>query len=403
MINRTAIDTIKGYLYQFDFAIIKILELSQNTDTVIVEGIEDVDINTATEETAIQCKYYAKTEYNHSVIAKPIRLMLNHYKEVVNGNKPRINYKLYGFFRSGQSKLSHPIDIDFLKDYFLTYTENGIKYSHHTALNLNDSELIDFISHLSLDICALEYQAQLTKISNLLMKELRCTYFEAEHFFYNNALKVIKNIAIEQSKSKRTINKGDFLRQINLKQVLFHEWFITFKGEAKWFAALREQYFTGLNISPFERFFIIEVPVKNYKRTELKDLLFTIARKWSKLSQREQKPFCPYIYLHNIPQSELIKLKRELYLENVPFRDGFDFDGATFNSKSLTKPILHNNPIKLKILNKIEYLSTTITEVSNTKEIYQFYNSSTFFENEQENIKHVKIQVAQLTDIKKII
>ena len=95
MIDRTAIDTIKGYFYQFDYAIIKLLELSIETDTIIVEGIEDVDINTATEETAIQCKYYANTEYNHSVIAKPIRLMLDHYKEVINGTKKRINYKLY--------------------------------------------------------------------------------------------------------------------------------------------------------------------------------------------------------------------------------------------------------------------------------------------------------------------
>src|SRR4051794_491151 len=108
MADRTAIDTIKGYFYQFDYAIAKLLELSQDTDTIIVEGIEDVDINTATEETAIQCKYYAKTEYNHSVIAKPIKLMLNHYKEVTNGTKKKINYKLYGYFQSGQIKLTLP-------------------------------------------------------------------------------------------------------------------------------------------------------------------------------------------------------------------------------------------------------------------------------------------------------
>ena len=90
MKDRTAIDTIKGYFYQLDFSIIKLLELVNDTDSIVVEGIEDVDINTATEETAIQCKYYAKTEYNHSVIAKPIRQLLDHYKEVLNGTKLRI-------------------------------------------------------------------------------------------------------------------------------------------------------------------------------------------------------------------------------------------------------------------------------------------------------------------------
>ena len=62
------------------------LELDADTDTVSIEGIEDVDINHLDETTAIQCKYYSKTEYNHSVIAKPIRLMLSNYKETL-GNK----------------------------------------------------------------------------------------------------------------------------------------------------------------------------------------------------------------------------------------------------------------------------------------------------------------------------
>lgn len=60
MHERAAVDTIKGYFYQFDFTIIKLLELSNDTNTIVVEGIEDIDIKTATDETAVQCKYYAK-------------------------------------------------------------------------------------------------------------------------------------------------------------------------------------------------------------------------------------------------------------------------------------------------------------------------------------------------------
>ncbi|UOU96998.1 DUF4297 domain-containing protein [Chryseobacterium daecheongense] len=126
MKERTAIDTIKGYFYQFDLAIVKLLELKKDAETIVIEGIEDIDINTATEETAIQCKYHAKKEYNHSVIAKPIRLMLDHYKEVREGTKKQINYKLYGYFESGQAKLTLPIDSTFLKKHFLTYTEKKL-------------------------------------------------------------------------------------------------------------------------------------------------------------------------------------------------------------------------------------------------------------------------------------
>ncbi|MCX2584525.1 DUF4297 family anti-phage-associated protein [Pedobacter sp. MR22-3] len=403
MTDRTAIDTIKGYFYQFDYAISELLELDLDTDTIIIEGIEDVDVSTATDELAIQCKYYAKTEYNHSVIAKPIRLMLDHYKEVTNGNKKRINYKLYGYFQSGQAKLTLPIDTIFLKDYFLTYIENKVKHCHHTKHNLSDAELNDFLSLLTIDISALEYQLQVSKIITLLMKQFNCQAFEAEHFFYNNALKVIKDIAVEGDIAKRKISKLEFLSKINFKRVLFNEWFITYKGESKLFAELRSQYFTGLNISPYERLFIIEIPNTNYLRAEIKDLILTISKKWSKLSTREPQPFCPYIYLHNILPQELLELKKELFSEGFQFIDGFDFDGSDFNPKSILKPANSNNSIKIKILNKFEHIDLTVKEITKTKEIYQFYNTTPFFDIKYQNVKQVEIQFSLLTDIKKII
>ncbi|MDQ0068181.1 DUF4297 family anti-phage-associated protein [Chryseobacterium lathyri] len=403
MKERTAIDTIKGYFYQFDFAIVKLLELKKDSETIVIEGIEDIDIDTATEETAIQCKYHAKKEYNHSVIAKPIRLMLDHYKEVTKGTKKRINYKLYGYFESGQAKLKLPIDSNFLKKHFLTYTEKKVEYYHHLKHNFTNTELDDFISLLEININALEYQSQVTKISSLLVNQFSCKTFEAEHFFYNNALKVIKELSIENDIKKRKISKSEFLKKIDFKRVLFNEWFVTYKGEAKLFAELRAQYFTTFNISSFERFFLIEIPAKNYVRTELKDVIFTISKKWSKLSKREQNPFCPYIYLHNIPHQELLDLKKELYSEGFIFTDGFDFDGAEFSAKSICKTANNNNSIKFKLLNKLEHINLTLNEINKTKEIYQFYSTNPFFNVSYTNMKQAEIQFSQLTDIKKIV
>lgn len=55
--DRTAIDTITGYYYQFDYYILQLLNCSGN-DEVCIEAIEDVDIRIADETTAVQCKYY---------------------------------------------------------------------------------------------------------------------------------------------------------------------------------------------------------------------------------------------------------------------------------------------------------------------------------------------------------
>ena len=82
--ERSAIATIKGYYYQFDYFILQLLKCNNETDSICIEGIEDVDLKTVDESTAIQCKYYAGTEYNHSVIAQPLRYMLDHYLSKAN-------------------------------------------------------------------------------------------------------------------------------------------------------------------------------------------------------------------------------------------------------------------------------------------------------------------------------
>ena len=42
--SRDAVDTIKGYYYQFDYFIFQLIGLANETDTVTIEGMEDVDI-----------------------------------------------------------------------------------------------------------------------------------------------------------------------------------------------------------------------------------------------------------------------------------------------------------------------------------------------------------------------
>jgi hypothetical protein len=403
MSDRTAVDTIKGYFYQFDHSIFQLLHATNNSDIIKIESIEDIDVKTATEETAIQCKYYAKTEYNHSVIGKPIRLMINHYKEVKEGTKPRLNYRLYGYFTSGQHKLTLPIDLVFLKDFLLTYTEKKIKYELHKNLALSDIDLNDFLSLLTIDISAMEYQAQISNITKLLMAEFKCTSFEAENFYYNNALKLLKYMATDNNVANRQINKSDFLSKINFKGILFNEWYIKFKGENKFFEDLRAEYFTALNISPYERFFLIEIPDSGLTRSELKELLLLISKKWSKLSKRENTPFCPYVYLHNFSEQKLIELKTSMQSEGFEFTDGYNFFGAIFEPLSIIKTASFHNGIKLKIINKINDLDSTLTSITKTKHIYQFYFQEPFYNNINEDIQDQKIQISELKNIAKII
>lgn len=403
MRDRIATDTIIGYFYQFDYAIYKLLKLCNSEESVTIEGVEDVDISTATEDTAVQCKYYSKTEYNHSVIAKPIRLMLNHYKEVKDGKKSIVNYYLYGFFSSGEDKLTLPIDKCFLKEHFLTYTREKVKHLHHDELGLDDNDLDDFISKLVININAISYDEQINEVINLLREQFDCNRFEAEHYYYNNAIKIIKDLSTKPNISERIITQKEFLKLINNKEFLFNEWFLVYRGKKEYFSALRKEYFTLLNISPFERFFLIEVDKKNYIRSELKELIFLISEKWTKISKRQTNPFCPYIYIHNIDIEELIEVKKELYGEGFKFIDGFDYNGASFSIKSILQSAKFENGIKIKILDTLEFLKLSLSKITTTKEVFQFYIKSPYIEIESTNIRVVKIQTKKLKDIKEII
>lgn len=402
MAGRAATETIAGYIYQFDYSIKCLLELQNDNDMIVVENIEDIDIHSCTEDSAIQCKYYAKTEYNHSVIAKPIRLMLKHYSSVKDDALPKINYKIYGFYKSGQDKLPLIVDVDFLKKHFLTYTEKNMMHKHHEDLGLNDGDLSDFLSLLTINIKAEEDSAQFKTIINLLKKQFDCDDFEAEHYYYNNALRLISHIAKKENVKERQLTKSNFITQIDKKEILFNNWFLQLKTEKKHYAAVKKQFFTIANISPYERFFLIELE-NDYVKSELKDLLLTISRKWKKISQREPSSFCPYVYIHNISEDDLLELKNELYQDNFKFIDGYNYKGASFCPISISQEANHANQISLKIIDTIDNLHATLSQIRKTKEIYQFYYTSSFFEPQNAMTKHVKIQHNKINSIKEII
>lgn len=407
MRDRSAVDTIKGYFYQFDLSILSVLQLTSPDDSIEIECTEDIDIRTATDVTATQCKYYAKTEYNHSIIKDAIKHMASHFKESLAGTKPKVSYSIKGHYASGQEKLDGDIDVDFLKKHFLTYSEGKgaakVTRYHHSELGLSDENLGEFLKRLTIDIRAKEFEEQYREILGELRSVFGGSQFSAEYFHYNNALAVIRELSIKASSADRKITKKEFLARINISNVLFNEWFVEKKGKKAHLAALRKEYFTELNVSPYERLFLVEADNSSYVRSDLKDIFFEISRKWAKLSAREPSPFCPYIYVHGVPEDELLALKRELSTEGFKLIDGHDFQGADFSLHSITQKATHGNGIKIKVLNTLANVEQTVSAITKTRRIYQFYLDSSYFDYDKPAVRHAKIQVEQLSDIKSII
>jgi len=400
---RSAVDTIKGYYYQFDLTVLKLLNAKNPDDEIIIENVEDIDIHTVTESTAVQCKYYAKTEYNHSVIAHPIRQMVTDFATLKRSGRTHIKYHLYGHYKTGQNKLKLPLDREYLKKHFLIYKSAGKKIEHHKDLKLTDADIDKFLTLLSIDINALSYEDQIESIIDSLKSEFNCSEDDARDYYYNNSLRVIKEFSVQQKISERTISRKNYIGRIDKKEDLFNSWYAGFLGRDKFFKKIRKDHFTTLNVSAFDRFFLIEVNASNYVRNELKETIHTISKKWSKLSAKEILPFCPFVLVSGISESELIEIKKELFSEKFGFVDGYSFLGSDFSIDKMLESANHQNKVKIKIINETSQLDSILYRSTATKQIFQFYRNKPFYINKNENLKHVKVQIHNINEILKII
>lgn len=403
MADRSAVSTILGYFYQFDRSILTLLRLASDDDRVAIECIEDVDVHTATEVTAVQCKYYEKSEYNHSVIKPAIMFMLVHFKEGQDAGRPPINYHLAGHFESGHDKLSLPIDIQFLKDNFLTVVAKKVTTKKHEELGVSDAQLAEFLAHLTIDIRAERFDNQFSAIVTAVTAHFECSPFAAEFFFYNNALRVIKELAINPVDSQRVITKREFLRRIDTSSLLFDEWFVAKRGKAQHYARLRTQYFSPINLDPADRLFIVHIDPATYDRGSMKALMRIVTRKYAKLSRRDRRPFSPYVLVVGLPDAELVGLKQELYNENLPFADGHNFKGAAFDPASISRPAASDTGPHLRIFGSVEEARQTFASFKRVREIYEFYRDAPVTPFSDTAIGHVRIQVPDYPDIANII
>lgn len=96
-------------------------------------------------------------------------------------------------------------------------------------------------------------------------------------------------------------------------------------------------------------------------------------------------------------------MKKELATEEFGFIDGYDFQGADFNVRSITRQATHDNGIKCKVLNSIADLATALDNVTRTRHVYQFHFGRSYFDTANDAVKHVKIQLEKLIDIIAII
>lgn len=397
--SRDAIDTLRGYYYQFDYFILKLLTADNDDDMITLEGIEDVDIQSVTETTAVQCKYYAGTDYNHSKIAQPIRFML---KGFVNHVGLPLNYKLYGFYKSGTEKLTLPLTLDFVKKHFLTYTSEKVKHEFHIDEGISDAQISDFISHLEVSLNAKTYEQQEKEVQLAIKTvfNLKGNVEKQVFFFYNRALAVVRQFCIEPDVAKRTLSKRQFVELLKQEASLtFDAWYLVKKGKEQYCRLMRSRYFSTLNVSPVKRFFLIDTAGATVP--QIIKVIRQVKEKYSKFALRLDRPFCPFIYLEGISEADKNTVIKTLIEDRLIIKDGYAYRGADFNAQSLACNITQDQRVDIKYLHTTDEMNQVLSLVRGTKLIYQFYLERPFYS--YADGSDIKINITEINDIISII
>ena len=419
---RSATNTIKGYFYQFDKSILEILEQSNETNIVTIEGVEDIDIENSDEIQFVQCKYYEETEFNNSIIKEPIQLMFRHYlKNRTEAQSKNFTYKLYGFYNKGHEKLRE-LTTENLRTYFLDFSkyevtdelgnlnyqiknkEGEIKFEE--ALQTDDIE--DFNKRLFVNIKADSYENQIEKIKSKIQNDLSDYSEEDIELIYFNALKIIKDLACEHNIEKRQISKKEFWDRIKTKNYYFERWMSELLEWEDYKKIIHKKYFPRVsNLSPVHRFFLLDCQGENMN--DVKNVISKISTRYSRFVHQ----FSPFVYLYNTSNADFMtELKAKLYEEGCYFKDGFPFKNSEFRfQEMLIKPDKYNK-ISLRILEDSIDLSIVLLRLVEVERDNQLpinlyiFNKSNQFNLEIDTLdkrEHSEIKIRQILDILDII
>jgi len=394
MATRAADATIKGYYYQFDTSILKLLGLRTNADSITVEGIEDIDINTATEDTTIQCKYLSKPRFINSEVREPIVLMIDHF---VNPATPN-NYKyvLYAHFENETQGNEPTIDLTKLKD-ILTYSENKVEKHYEIEKSISDAKLNAFLLQFKFTF-GVEFYMQQQQVIDKLKAKFSCTEFEADTLYYNNALRIVIDKAIQRNATQRVITKTEFINGIDCSKKLFNEWFIKLRSKKEYLKLVAQNLKATRTLEPSRAKVILlgkNILDANNSELPLLSFLENLISKYYKpnSSLRDAKPLSIIL---DCDKPKLLDIKRSLIDNEILFNDGCEeikFSNKIFN----IEPIVNKTANAAKIL-KTSYSLKLISKSTFDTNFANINSPSSFLIFSKENISN-KFPSGQLFEI----
>ena len=367
---------IKGFLYQYDKAILEILSRDERVP-VYIERIQDIDC----ENYVLQVKHKEAADYSASKMREPIIKLLDTF---VNDMSKK--FCLYAYFRNQKPHSIKFKTVQELKD-ILKYRDK--EKTENLQGKYTNEQMESFIKNFTLQF-AENYEIQFENVLKMIREKMKVE--EEEAWIYHAIIcdKLFK-VALESEDDKRCITYEEINKYVDkCKTITFESKYRNIIGRDKFLKTIKRKYFTfnKPNINRFERLFMIEC-------NEIEDgtiVRYIIDALKTKYYRAGKSP-APYICFRGLNKKVLNEVKIGMVDDEQAFSDGTYFDGDIFRSDKLVNDT--NVTIKFVSEENVENLKVKF------KEVYDFYLSSqtTIFE----DIYKIKIQVENLDEIKVLI
>ena len=346
---RFAGPAIRGYLYQFDHTILKVLNLRPG-DVARVEGVEDVDLLGSSGSEAIQIKYLASSKYTSpKALREPILEMLRSF---AGGRE--WHYVLHVHFSEGSPPES--LSVAELKE-SLTKTSQTTGVTTEIFLEFEEDVLARFVAEFEIKTGE-SLDAQQHKAEAALAEALACSAEEARTFHYPLALKAIQQYAIQDDEQDRLVTREDFLSQVNIKDVLYDRWHREIVGEEAYRVAIAKRL-KRVGLARNDRYRAILVDLSQTAVPDVARLAAALSRDF--IGRNRLYSARPWSLILRGPVDRVRELKRTLLESSITFNDGFEeiwFSVAAFSQA----PVLNTKGRGSSVIARASYSLRLITE-----------------------------------------
>jgi hypothetical protein len=363
---------IKGFLYQFDCALIEMLR--NPTINVAFENRQDIDYD----DYVLQIKHRETQSFISAKVRKAVVQLLSLFAA-----SRSLKLILYCHFRDKCAC-----------DWRPTMTELDEILGNHAKQHSDETRrafLKSFIIRFSDD-----YETQFRTLLSLIKSDFSIRT-EEEAIIYHSFFRAHLLTRSILPKGQRLCSRQELAAlRSDSEQVVFYSAYSRYLGDSKYEAMLRKNFFTftSPNIENFERLFILQAESSVSRETVL-ECATRLSRKYFRRGKSPQ----PYVCLRGISPAFINNMKRSLVDQGVTFFDGTHFNGDRFRPEELIIQRVNDPQPLIKFVP--ESALHDIIALVDFAEVFQIYVHSPL--QIQTQRRHVCMSISDLAQAARVI